>query len=141
MRYWNEDGTPLFPFGFGLSYTTFAYSDLVIGADPIGLVDDLAIAVTVTNTGSVAGDEVVQLYIHQRHGSAARPVRELKGFERVTLAPGESRVVRFVLSAEQRRYWSSAARGWVADATTFDVFVGGDSVASLAGTFTVAPKD
>ncbi|MCM0001385.1 MAG: glycoside hydrolase family 3 C-terminal domain-containing protein, partial [Erythrobacter sp.] len=139
MRYWNEDGTPLYPFGFGLSYTTFAYSDLVIGAETIGSDDDLPIAVTLTNTGPVTGDEVVQLYIHQRHGSAARPVRELKGFERVTLAPGESRIVQFTLGAGQRRYWSSAARGWVADATTFDVYIGGDSTTNLAGTFTVTP--
>jgi beta-glucosidase len=69
-------------------------------------------------------DEVVQLYIHQRHGSASRPARELKGFERVTLAPGESRTVRFPLGPEQLRYWNAAARDWVLDASTFDVWVG-----------------
>lgn len=137
-RYWNEDGEPLYPFGFGLSYTSFAYSDLALSAETAKPGEDIEIAVTVTNAGPVAGDEVAQLYIHQRHGSAARPVRELKGFERITLEAGESRTVRFVLRGEDRRYWSAATRDWAEDETTFDVFVGGDSTAQLAGTFTVA---
>ena len=66
----------------------------------------------------------MQLYIHQRHGTASRPVRELKGFERITLAAGESRTVRFTLGPDELRYWNAAARDWVLDATTFDVWVG-----------------
>lgn len=137
-RYWNESGEPLYPFGFGLSYTSFAFSGLALSAASVKPDEDIEITFAVTNTGPVEGDEVAQLYIHQRHGSAARPVRELKGFERITLEAGESRAVRFVLRGEDRRYWSAATRDWVEDETTFDVFVGGDSTARLAGTFTVA---
>ena len=74
---------------------------------------------------------MVQLYLHQRHGTASRPVRELKGFERVTLAAGESRTVTFALGPAELRYWNAAARDWVIDASTFDVWVGGDSTADL----------
>ena len=81
----------------------------------------------------------MQLYIHQRHGSASRPVRELKGFERVALAAGESRTVRFALGPAELRYWNAAARDWVIDASTFDVWVGGDSTAERSTTFEVTP--
>jgi beta-glucosidase len=93
--------------------------------------------VDVENTGPRAGDEVAQLYIHQRAGSASRPVRELKGFERVALAPGEKKTVRFRLGKEELTYWSSAAKAWVQDAAAFDVWAGGDSTAPLATTFRV----
>ena len=92
-----------------------------------------------TNTGARAGDEVVQLYIHQRSGRAARPVRELKGFERVTLQPGESRQVRFNLTQAELRYWNAGERDWVLDPSDFDVWIGGDSRAELKTSFTVAP--
>jgi beta-glucosidase len=91
----------------------------------------------VTNTGSRAGDEVAQLYIHQRHGTAARPVRELKGFRRIALEPGETRTVQFELGPGELRYWNAAARDWVIDAATFDVRVGGDCEAQLLTTFDV----
>jgi beta-glucosidase len=124
-RYWDEPSTPLYPFGFGLSYTKFAISHLQI--------DKVGASVQVENTGSRAGDEVVQLYIHQRAGSASRPVRLLKGFERVTLAPGETKTVRFTLSADALSYWSAAERKWVRDGRDYDVWVGSDSTASLHG--------
>ena len=95
-------------------------------------------SVTVTNTGQRSGDEVVQLYIHQRHGSASRPVRELKGFQRVTLAAGESRTLEFPLGPGQLRYWNAATRDWVIDTSTIDVFSGGDSTAELTTSFTIA---
>ena len=85
----------------------------------------------VTNTGRVAGDEVVQLYIHQKSGSDSRPLRELKGFERVTLQPGETKTVTFHLGPEELRYWSTNARSWVQDAADFDLWVGADSLAAL----------
>jgi beta-glucosidase len=91
----------------------------------------------VTNTSEHAGDEVVQLYIHQRHGSASRPVRELKGFQRVTLAAGQSRTLTFPLGPGELRYWNAAARDWVIDTTTIDVFAGGDSTADLTASFTI----
>ena len=94
-------------------------------------------SVDVTNTADRDADEVVQLYIHQRHGSASRPVRELKGFQRVTLAAGESRTLQFPVGPDERRYWNAAVRDWVTDASTFDVWVGGDALAPLTTTFEV----
>jgi len=93
----------------------------------------------VANTGSVAGDEVVQLYIHQKAGRDSRPMRELKGFERVTLRPGEKRTVAFRLGPDELRYWSTSAGAWVQDAEAFDVWVGADSTATLSASFTVVP--
>ena len=90
-----------------------------------------------TNTSDRDADEVVQLYIHQRYGTSSRPVRELKGFERVALAAGETRTVTFDLGPAELRYWSAATRDWVQDASTFDIWVGGDSTAELATTFVV----
>jgi beta-glucosidase len=136
-RYWNEKAVPLYPFGYGLSYTTFAYSNLKLSNPEIKIGSDVVVTVDVKNTGSRAGDEVVQLYIHQQAGSASRPVRELKGFERVALAPGQTKTVRFRLGPNELQYWSSAARGWVQEAEVFDVWVGGDSSASLHSTFKV----
>ncbi len=95
-------------------------------------------SVQVTNTADRAADEVVQLYLHQRHGSASRPVRELKGFRRVTLAAGEARTLEFSVGPNERRYWNAAVRDWVLDASTFDVWVGGDSTATLGTVFEVA---
>jgi beta-glucosidase len=136
-RYWDEASTPLFPFGHGLSYATFAYDGLRLDRDRIAAGESLTVAVEVTNTGARAGDEVVQLYIHQRHGRAARPVRELKGFRRLTLAAGETRTVEFALGPAELRYWHPLERDWVTDAATFDVWVGGDATASLGTTFVV----
>lgn len=79
----------------------------------------------------------MQLYIHQRHGSASRPVRELKGFRRISLGAGESRTVEFPLGPAERCYWNAVARDWVLDASTFDVWVGGDSTAQLGTTLVV----
>jgi beta-glucosidase len=89
----------------------------------------------VTNTADREATDVVQLYLHQRHGSASRPVRELKGFQRVTVPAGTTEQVQFRLTPEHRRYWSTTARGWVLDNSVFDVWVGGDSTAQLTTTF------
>ena len=136
-RYWNEEVVPLYPFGYGLSYTTFAFSNLKVSQPQINIGGATEVSVDVKNTGRRAGDEVVQLYIHQRAGSASRPVRELKGFERITLAPGETKTVRFKLGPAELRYWSAAARDWVQEAEEFDVWVGNDSAAALHSTFRV----
>jgi beta-glucosidase len=136
-RYWDEASTPLFPFGYGLSYATFSYHHLTLDRHRIVAGESLTVSVEVTNTAARAGDEVVQLYIHQRHGKAARPVRELKGFRRMTLAPGEARTVAFALGPAELRYWHPLERDWVIDAATFDVWVGGDATAALGATFEV----
>jgi beta-glucosidase len=133
QRYWDEESTPLFPFGHGLSYTRFEYGEPAVERDG----DTFNVSVDVTNVGSREGDEVVQLYIHQRYGSAARPVRELKGFRRVGLRPGETRRLQFALGPAELRYWNAAERDWVIDAATFDVWVGGDSTAERSATFDV----
>ncbi len=138
-RYWNEKAVPLYPFGYGLSYTNFAFSNLKVSQPEIKIGNTAEVTVDVKNTGSRAGDEVVQLYIHQQAGGASRPIRELKGFERVALAPGEIKTVRFKLGPEELRYWNAAARDWVQEAETFDVWVGNDSSASLHSTFRVTP--
>ncbi len=136
-RYWDEASTPLFPFGHGLSYGRFDYANLTVDQATITNDGTMHVSVEVTNTSDREADEVVQLYIHQRHGSASRPVRELKGFRRITLAAGGSATVEFPIGPDERRYWSAAARGWVTDAATFDVWVGGDSTATLSTTFDV----
>ena len=134
-RYWDEPSTPLFPFGHGLSYGKFSYSDLALDRASIPTDASVTASVEVTNTSDREAAEVVQLYLHQRHGSASRPVRELKGFQRVTLPAHASERVQFTIGPDQRRYWSTAAQNWVLDSSTFDVWIGGSSTAELTTTF------
>jgi beta-glucosidase len=136
-RYWDEESTPLFRFGYGLSYSSFGYANLTVDRDTVGPEDTVTVSVEVSNTGDREADEVVQLYLHQRYGTASRPVRELKGFRRISLAAGESQVCKFAVGPAERRYWNSIARDWVLDPSTFDVWVGGDSTAELGTTFEV----
>jgi beta-glucosidase len=136
-RYWDEASTPLFPFGYGLSYGHFEYANLAVDQSAVNTSGTVTVSVDVTNTADREADEVVQLYIHQRHGSASRPVRELKGFSRVALAAGESRTLQFPVGPNERRYWNAAVRDWVTDASTFDVWLGGDSTAQLSTKFEV----
>ena len=136
-RYWDLSTSPLYSFGFGLSYTTFSISDLHLSEKRPALAGSITASVTVTNTGTRAGDEVVQLYLHQRYGSASRPVRELKGFRRVTLTPGEKQEIHFTIGREERNYWSAAKNGWVVEPSEFDVWVGNSSTAALHESFSV----
>jgi beta-glucosidase len=136
-RYWNETSAPTYPFGHGLSYTTFKYANLHVATPVVAPGAPVEIAVDLSNTGARTGDETAQLYIHQRYGTAARPVRELKGFQRVTLKPGETRTIRFTLHPEDLRYWNQLTRSWVQDAAPFDIWVGGSSAATLSGNFEV----
>jgi len=128
---------PLYPFGYGLSYTTFAFSNLQLDQKSIPASGRLQVSVDVLNQGAVAGDQVVQLYIHQRAGSASRPVRELKGFERIALAAGEKKTVRFTLGPDELKFWSAEARAWVVEPEQFDVWAGGDSKATLHSEFRI----
>ena len=139
-RYWDEASTPLFPFGHGLSYGRFEYASLTVDEPAITASGTVTVSVDVTNVADREADEVVQLYIGQRHGSASRPVRELKGFRRVTLAAGESRRLQFAVGPNERRYWNAAVRDWVTDSSTFDVWVGGDSTAQLSANFEVTKE-
>jgi beta-glucosidase len=139
VRYWDGAPTPLYPFGYGLSYTTFAFSNLKVDAPQLRVGGTATVSVDVANAGAVAGDEVVQLYVHQRAGSDSRPVRELKGFRRLTLKPGEKQTVTFPLGPDELRYWSTSQRKWVQDAEAFDVWAGADSTASLHADMQVVP--
>jgi beta-glucosidase len=139
-RYFNEESTPFYPFGYGLSYSTFAFDKLTVDRPSIAAGGTLTVSVEVRNTGKRKADEVAQLYIHQRYGSAARPIRELKGFQRVTLEPGEARTLKFTLGPDELRYWSAAKKDWVVEASTYDVWIGGDSTAQLNATFEVTGK-
>ena len=138
-RYWDGPSSPLYPFGYGLSYTSFAISNLKLNRGQVGADEAVEASVDIENTGSQAGDEVVQLYIHQRSGSASRPVRQLKGFRRITLAPGGKTTLSFALGKDELSYWSPSRRAWVDEPSEFDVWVGEDSTASLHATFTVHP--
>jgi len=130
-RYWDGLPTPLYPFGYGLSYTTFAFSNLKVSCPQIKVGSSVNVSVDVTNTGKVTGDEVVQLYIHQRWGSDSRPMRELKDFARITFQPGETKTVTFQLGPDELGYWSTNANAWIQEAATFDIWVGADSSATL----------
>jgi beta-glucosidase len=130
-RYWDLSSSPIYPFGYGLSYSTFTYENLRLDKARVQTADIVQVLVDVTNTGRVAGDTVAQLYIHQRAGSASRPVRELKGFRRFTLAPGEKQTVSFRLSKDELSFWSPATRVWAVEPGVFDVWVGEDSTAKL----------
>ena len=130
-------GQPLFPFGFGLSYTTFAYSDLRIEPASPGADGVVTVRCRVRNTGSRAGDEVVQLYVRDVLASLARPVMELKGFERISLAPGEEREVTFTLPVSSMRMLDERMR-WVVESGDFRVMVGASSKdIRLRGSFRV----
>jgi beta-glucosidase len=126
-RYYDYKGIePLFPFGFGLSYTTFEYSDLRVPETvrPGGPVE---VSVTVTNTGNRAGKEVVQLYVSDKASSLARPLKELKGFKKVSLDPGESETVTFTLDRRALSFYDPAQKQWVAEPGAFAVLVGSSS--------------
>jgi beta-glucosidase len=119
-------GQPLFPFGYGLSYTTFDYSDLTITPDTIGANGTVLVRCRVKTTGTRAGDDVVQLYLHDLLATVARPVLELRGFERVHLEPGEERDVTFTLRAADLRFIDRNLK-WVLEPGTTRVLIGASS--------------
>ncbi|HEY0763599.1 MAG TPA: glycoside hydrolase family 3 N-terminal domain-containing protein [Pyrinomonadaceae bacterium] len=117
---------PLFPFGFGLSYTTFAYSNLKVNPARIGAADETKVSVTVTNTGKRAGDEIVQLYIRDLVSSVTRPIMELKDFKRISLAAGESKTVEFVITPDKLSFLDVNMKS-VVEPGWFDIMVGTSS--------------
>lgn len=136
-RYWDEPSTPLYPFGYGLSYSSFAISNLSLPNSDVARNGVVRATVHVRNTGPVAAEEVVQLYTHQRAGSASRPVRELKAFTKIRLNAGEERDVTLELPAAELGYWSPSLRKDVLEAGDFDLWVGNDSTAQLHTSFTL----
>jgi beta-glucosidase len=136
-RYWDVGSKPLYPFGYGLSYTTFKFANLKLSKTSIKRGEETEVQVDVTNTGNVAGDAVAQVYIHQRWGSASRPVRQLKGFKRLALQPGETQTLKFTLGKNELDFWSPQTKMWTVEPSTFDVWAGEDSTASLHTELTV----
>ena len=132
-RYIDESNTALYPFGWGLSYTSFAYSPVVLSASTVNAADlnagkpGITVTANVTNSGKVAGEEVVQLYINERGTSVSRPVRELKGFQKVTLQPGESKKVQFTLGHDELAFWNIDMKD-VVEPAAVKVWVAGNSV-------------
>jgi beta-glucosidase len=120
-RYFEE--TPLYPFGFGLSYTSFAYGNLQVPSE-VNAGEDVAISVEVENTGERAGEEVVQLYIHDEEASTPRPIRSLQGFERIALEPGEKKTLKLTLTPKQLSMVDGAGRR-VVEPGVFEIAVGG----------------
>lgn len=125
-NYLDVGNDALYPFGYGLSYTTFRFSDITLNRSSIGMDNELVASVTVTNTGDRAGSEVVQLYIRDLVGSVTRPVKELKGFEKIYLRPNESRTVRFTIAPEMLKFYNADLK-FVAEPGDFDVMIGPDS--------------
>jgi beta-glucosidase len=143
-RYVDEENSALFPFGWGLSYTRFTYSKPTVSRDSVPLKEVLGsshspvvkVGVDVKNTGSVAGTEVVQMYICNTGASVEQPVRELKGFARVQLAPGESKHVEFPLGFGELNFYNVEVRRTV-EPTTYNIWVGGSSLATEETSFTI----
>ena len=137
-RYWDVDSKPLYVFGYGLSYSSFRFDHLRLSHEQMHAGDRNQVSVDVTNTSAVAGDAVAQIYIHQRYGSASRPVRQLAGFQRVALRPGETRTLVFPLGKDELQMWDPQTRAWKMEASQFDVWAGEDARASLHAEFSVA---
>jgi beta-glucosidase len=124
-RYYDAKTTPvLFPFGHGLSYTTFAYSNARLSAATFRDVDGVTVSVDVTNTGAVAGKEIVQIYVHDRKASLMRPAKELKGFAKVELQPGETRTVSVALDFRAFAFWHPSHKQWITESGEFDILIG-----------------
>jgi beta-glucosidase len=134
--YLDQTSQPLFPFGFGLTYTTFKYSDLKVESPMIAPDGTLRVSADIANTGKREGTEVVQLYVHDRLAPTSRPVRELKGFQRVTLSPGEQKQVEFTVNANDLGSYDPQMH-WIVPASTYDVWVAPDSASGIQGTFEV----
>ena len=134
--YLDQTATPLYPFGFGLSYTTFKYSNLKVESREIAPDGTLHVTADIANTGTREGTEVVQLYVHDRIAPTSRPIRELKGFQRITLAPGEHKRVEFSVNANDLGSYDPEMH-WVVPAGTYDVWVAPDAASGIEGTVEV----
>jgi beta-glucosidase len=134
--YLDAGNDPLYPFGYGLSYSTFKYDNLKLSSEKLKEGDVLTVSFDLTNTGKYDATEVAQLYVQDRFGSVTRPVKELKRFERIALKSGESRSVSFSLPIEELAFWNIDMKK-VVEAGDFNLWVGGDSRAALKSSFVV----
>jgi beta-glucosidase len=134
--YLDQSSTPLYPFGYGLTYTKFGYSNLKVESPTLAADGTLRVSADIQNSGTREGTEVVQLYVHDRVAPTSRPVRELKGFERVSLAPGEHKTVEFAVKAKDLGSYDPAMH-WIVPSGTYDVWVAPDSASGVQGKFEV----
>jgi len=137
--YLDESSQPLFPFGYGLTYTTFKYSNLRVETPAVTAAGTVRVSAEVENTGIRAATEVVQFYVHDQVAPSSRPVRELKGFSRVTLGPGEHKTVEFTVAANDLGSYDPEMK-WVVPVSTYDAWVAPDAVSGVHGTFQVTAK-
>ena len=126
--------TPHFPFGYGLSYTNFRYEDIVVSKENIGFNEELTISASITNTGDKDGKELVQLYIQDVIGSITRPIRELKGFEHVSLKSGETKKVSFTISSKDLKFVNSNMR-FIAEKGKFNAWIAPNASSGLQTSF------
>ena len=133
-HYQDEKNTPLYPFGYGLSYTKFRYSQITLTDSKMNPDETIYAEITVTNTGRVKGREVVQMYIHDRYASATRPIRELKGFQIIELDPDESKTVIFEIDKSLLEFFSANNR-WEAEPGDFDIYIGTNSDTDIKAGF------
>lgn len=133
-NYLDVSNAPLYPFGYGLSYTTFSYDNLTLSADTLSMKESLKVSVEVSNTGAVAGKEVVQLYLRDMVGTSTRPVKELKGFQKIELAAGETKTIEFTLDEKDLAFYHQDM-SFYAEPGTFKVFVGTSSADVLEADF------
>lgn len=135
-HYTDESNDPLYEFGFGLSYTTFKYEDLKLSKTKISKNEEIEVSVQLTNTGKREGEEVVQLYIRDLVGSITRPVKELKGFEKVKLKSGETKIIKFKINSDMLQFYT-ANNKWEVEPGDFHIWIGGSSNAKLMSSFTI----
>lgn len=135
-KYTDVESSPLYPFGYGLSYTSFSYKNLKLDTSEIKKDGTINASIELTNTGDFDGEEVVQLYIQDIYGSVTRPVRELKGFEKISLKIGETKTVSFIVNKEVLQFYT-ANNKWEVESGDFNLWIGTDSNASLKATFKV----
>lgn len=133
-HYGDEKNSPLYPFGYGLSYTSFEYSEIEMNSNTLTNNSQITVSVNVKNTGKVKGKEVVQMYIKDHFASATRPVKELKGFKLIELEPGESQTISFIINSDLLKFYS-ARKKWESEPGKFSVFIGGDSATKREAIF------
>ena len=133
-HYIDEKTTPLYPFGYGLSYSKFEYSNLQLSSPSFAQAGSITATVIIKNIGKVVGKEVVQLYIRDLIGSVTRPVKELKGFEMIELKPNETKTVTFVIDKNTIQYYTANSK-WEAEPGDFKIFIGGNSASTLESNF------
>jgi beta-glucosidase len=133
-------GQPLYPFGFGLSYTAFEYSNLRLSADSVSAAGEVVASVDIRNIGTRAGGEVVQLYVDRLNSAVERPIKELRGFERITLQPNETRIVRLTVKGSDLSYWDAGKHSFVVEPGGVRIMLGASS-ADVRLEKTIAVKD